>query len=91
MIQFDREDAYDLGTTPGISKPVTGFAENFFAARENTKLNDQSQSKDKILKDLWDPIVDELNEAFPNQGFNGAPFYSPGDFTGIGLGVSSGA
>ena len=89
MIQFDREDAYDLGTTPGISKPVTGYAENFFAARENLKLNDQSQSKDKILQDLWGPIVEDLNEAFPNQGFLGRDFEDPGDFLNIGIGVWS--
>lgn len=87
MIEFDRADAYDLGTTPGISKPVTGFAENFFATRENLRLNDQSQSKDKILKDLWGPIVEDLNEAFPNQGFLGRDFEDPGDFLNIGLGV----
>ena len=87
MIEFDREDAYDLGTTPGISKPLTGFAENFFATRENLRLNDQSQSKDKILKDLWGPIVEDLNEAFPNQGFLGRDFEDPGDFLNIGLGV----
>jgi len=87
MIEFDRADAYDLGTTPGISKPVTGFAENFFASRENLRLNDQSQSKDAILKDLWGPIVEDLNEAFPNQGFLGRDFEDPGDFLNIGLGV----
>ena len=89
MIQFDRTDAYDLGDVPTISEPVTGFAENFFAARENMKLNDQSQSRDKILKDLWDPIVDELNETYPNQGFLGRDFENPGDFLNIGLGVYS--
>ena len=87
MIQFDRSDAYDLGTVPGISKPLTGFAENFFASRENLRLNDQSQSKDAILKDLWGPIVEDLNEAFPNQGFLGRDFEDPGDFLNIGLGV----
>ena len=87
MIEFDRADAYDLGTTPGISKPLSGFAENFFASRENLRLNDQSQSKDKILKDLWGPIVEDLNEAFPNQGFLGRDFEDPGDFLNIGLGV----
>lgn len=89
MIQFDRTDAYDLGDVPTISEPVTGFAENFFAARESMKLNDQSQSRDKILKDLWDPIVDELNETYPNQGFLGRDFENPGDFLNIGLGVYS--
>jgi len=87
MIQFDRSDAYDLGNTPVISKPLTGFSENFFAARENLKLNDQSQSKDLILKELWGPIVEDLNEAFPNQGFLGRDFEDPGDFLNIGIGV----
>ena len=67
MIQFDRSDAYDLGNVQVITKPLTGFFENFMAARENAKLNDQSQSRELILKDLWDPIVEELNDAFPGQ------------------------
>ena len=89
MIQFDRSDVYDLGNVPTISEPVPDFAANFFAARENMKLNDQSQSKDKILKELWGPIVEELNETFPNQGFLGRDFENPGDFLNIGLGVYS--
>ena len=67
MIQFDRSNAYDLGNVQVITKPLTGFAENFIAARENAKLNDQSQSRELILKELWDPIVEELNDAFPGQ------------------------
>ena len=89
MIQFDRSDVYDLGNVPTISEPVPDFAANFFAARESMKLNDQSQSRDKILKELWGPIVEELNETFPNQGFLGRDFENPGDFLNIGLGVYS--
>mgnify|MGYP003131905110 CR=1 FL=1 len=89
MIQFDRSDVYDLGNVPTISEPVPTFAANFFAARESMKLNDQSQSKDKILQELWGPIVDELNETFPNQGFLGRDFENPGDFLNIGLGIYS--
>ena len=89
MIQFDRSDVYDLGNVPTISEPVPDFAANFLAARESMKLNDQSQSRDKILKELWGPIVEELNETFPNQGFLGRDFENPGDFLNIGLGVYS--
>lgn len=89
MIQFDRSDVYDLGNVPTISEPVPSFAANFFAARESMKLNDQSQSKDKILQELWGPIVEELNETFPNQGFLGRDFENPGDFLNIGLGIYS--
>jgi|DEB0MinimDraft_6_1074348.scaffolds.fasta_scaffold00171_3 hypothetical protein len=94
MIQFDRSDAYDLGNVQVITKPLTGFAENFAAARENAKLNDQSQSRELILKELWDPIVEELNDAFPGQapvGYSraGNNFISPGEKLGVGLGVSS--
>lgn len=89
MIQFDRTDAYDLGDVPTITEPLTGFAENFFAARESMKLNDQSQSRDKILRELWGPIVEQLNETYPNQGFLGRDFEDPGDFLNIGLGVYS--
>jgi hypothetical protein len=92
MIQFDRSDVYDL--RPGtvlISEPVSDFAENFFAAQDNMRLNDQSQSKELILKDLWTPIVEEMRETFPNQGFGGRDFENPGDFLGIGLGVYSAA
>ena len=92
MIQFDRSDVYDL--RPGtvlISEPVSDFAENFFAAQDNMRLNDQSQSKERILKDLWTPIVEEMRETFPNQGFGGRDFEDPADFLVIGAGVSSGA
>lgn len=92
MIQFDRSDVYDL--RPGtvlISEPVSDFAENFFAAQDNMRLNDQSQSKELILKDLWTPIVEEMRETFPNQGFGGRDFENPADFLGIGLGVYSSA
>ena len=89
MIQFDRSDVYDFPGMVGISEPVSGFAENFFAARDNMRLNDQSQSKQNILADLWTPIVEEMREAFPNQGFLGRDFENPADFLGIGLGVYS--
>jgi hypothetical protein len=92
MIQFDRSDVYDL--RPGtvlISEPVSDFAENFFAAQDNMRLNDQSQSRDRILKDLWTPIVEEMRETFPNQGFGGRDFEDPADFLVIGAGISSGA
>lgn len=89
MIQFDRSDVYDFPGMVGISEPVSGYAENFFAARDNMRLNDQSQSKQNILADLWTPIVEEMREAFPNQGFLGRDFENPADFLGIGLGVYS--
>jgi hypothetical protein len=91
MIQFDRSDAYDFPGMVGISEPVSDFAENFFAAQDNMRLNDQSQSKELILKDLWTPIVEEMRETFPNQGFGGRDFENPADFLGIGLGVYSSA
>ncbi len=93
MIQFDRSDAYDFPGVRFISEPVTGYAENFFAARENLRLNDQSQSRQKILGDLWTPIHEEMVELFPGQGFGGNDFKNPGDYVNIGLGIysSSGA
>jgi len=91
MIQFDRSDVYDFPGMVGISEPVSDFAENFFAAQDNMRLNDQSQSKELILKDLWTPIVEEMRETFPNQGFGGRDFENPADFLGIGLGVYSSA
>lgn len=93
MIQFDRSDAYDFPGVRFISEPITGFAENFFAARENLRLNDQSQSRQKILNDLWTPIHEEMVELFPGQGFAGNDFKNPGDYVNIGLGIysSSGA
>ena len=89
MIQFDRSDAYDFPGVRFISEPVTGFAENFFAARENLRLNDQSQSRQKILGDLWTPIHEEMVELFPGQGFGGNDFKNPGDYLSVGLGMYS--
>ena len=89
MIQFDRSDAYDFPGVRFISEPVTGFAENFFAARENLRLNDQSQSRQKILGDLWTPIYEDMVELFPGEGFAGNDFKNPGDYLGVGLGMYS--
>ncbi len=66
MIQFDRSDAYDFPGMVGISEPVSDFAEKFFAAQVNMRLNDQSQSKELILKDLWTPIVEVMRRTLPN-------------------------
>ena len=89
MIQFDRSDAYDFPGVRFISEPVTGFAENFFAAKENLRLNDQSQSRQKILGDLWTPIYEDMVELFPGEGFGGNDFKNPGDYVSVGLGMYS--
>ena len=89
MIEFDSPDVYDFSGQKPLSKSQTGFAENFNAAKENFYLNEQSQSKGNVLKRVWGPIVEELNQEFPNQGFLGRDFQDPGDFLNLGAGVYS--
>tara|TARA_B100000424_G_C22944950_1_gene502880 strand:+ start:787 stop:4482 length:3696 start_codon:yes stop_codon:yes gene_type:complete len=74
MIQFDKPQKLSFRDLQGLSKPVTRFEENYSAARKKSQYLDQSQSRDRILKDLWDPIVEEISELFPNE-----TFIDPGD------------
>lgn len=74
MIQFDKPQKLSFRDLQGLSKPVTRFQENYNSARKKSQYLDQSQSKDRILKDLWDPIVEEISELFPNE-----TFIDPGD------------
>ena len=64
MIQFDKPNKLTLRDLQGLSKPVTRFEENYSAARKKSQYLDQSQSRDRILQDLWDPIVEELSELY---------------------------
>ena len=80
MIQFDKPNKLTLRDLQGLSKPVTRFEENFSAARKKSQYLDQSQSRDRILQDLWDPIVEELSELFPNE-----TFVDPGSYINRGL------
>ena len=69
MIQFDKPDKLTLRDLQGLSRPVTRFVENFNAATRKAQYLDQSQSRDRILQDIWDPIVEEVSELFPNETF----------------------
>ena len=80
MIQFDKPEKLTLRDLQGLSKPVTRFEENYSAARKKSQYLDQSQSRDRILQDLWDPIVEELSELFPNE-----TFVDPGSYINRGL------
>jgi len=80
MIQFDKPEKLTLRDLQGLSKPVTRFEENYSAARKKSQYLDQSQSRDRILQDLWDPIVEELSELFPNE-----TFYDPGSVINRGV------
>ena len=80
MIQFDKPNKLTLRDLQGLSKPVTRFEENYSAARKKSQYLDQSQSRDRILQDLWDPIVEELSELFPNE-----TFYDPGSVINRGV------
>ena len=80
MIQFDKPEKLTLRDLQGLSKPVTRFEENYSAARKKSQYLDQSQSRDRILQDLWDPIVEEVSELFPNE-----TFVDPGSYINRGL------
>ena len=80
MIQFDKPKKLTLRDLQGLSKPVTRFEENYSAARKKSQYLDQSQSRDRILQDLWDPIVEEVSELFPNE-----TFVDPGSYINRGF------
>lgn len=80
MIQFDKPNKLTLRDLQGLSKPVTRYEENYNAARKKSQYLDQSQSRDRILQDLWDPIVEEVSELFPNE-----TFVDPGSYINRGF------
>ncbi len=80
MIQFDKPNKLTLRDLQGLSKPITRFEENYNAARKKSQYLDQSQSRDRILQDLWDPIVEEVSELFPNE-----TFVDPGSYINRGF------
>ena len=80
MIQFDKPTGLDTKGLRALSKPVTGFAQNFYAAEKKFRYNDQSQSEGRILQELWGPIVDELREIYPEENFA-----DPGIHKNIGM------
>lgn len=84
MLQFDRPDYLKLNPDQVLSKPVAEMSEVISAARKNARFNDQSQSSAVILKDIWEPVVDEINDLM------GTSFYSPTDHLNVGIfGVSA--
>ena len=80
MIQFDKPTGLDTKALRGLSKPVTGYAQNFQAAVDKFRYNDQSQSEGRILQELWGPIVDQVNELYPEENF-----VDPGAYLNRGL------
>ena len=61
-IFFDKIDPLDFPAQNGVMKAEPGFAENFYAAARKAYATDMSVSEGAMLKEQWQPIVDEVNE-----------------------------
>lgn len=60
--QYKKPDPLDVAPVPLQTQKPTGFAENFDAARLSMTMNDTSISEYNALEQVWQPIVDELNQ-----------------------------
>jgi predicted kinase len=62
MIDFGRSKAYDFAGVEFLSKPITGFLENYHAAARDVVANDITMQRENHLKEIWGPITEELKD-----------------------------
>ncbi len=62
MIDFGRSKAYDFTGVEFLSKPITGFLENYHAAARDVVANDITMQRENHLKQIWGPITEELKD-----------------------------
>ena len=79
MIDFGRSKAYDFTGVEFLSKPITGFLENYHAAARDVVANDITMQRENHLKEIWGPITEELKDLGiqgirdPSDRTNGGP------------------
>ena len=80
---FDKFDPTALQADAVRSTPTGTFSENYYASQKAVNYNDGGQASSAILRDLWGPMVDQVNE------LTGSNFYSPADHLNVGVGISA--
>ena len=80
---FDKFDPTALQADAVRSAPTGTFSENYYAAQKAFNYVDAGQASSQILRDLWGPMVDQVNE------LTGSNFYSPADHLNVGIGISA--
>ena len=78
---FDQFDPTSVPTTSVRSAPVGTASENFFAAMKRYDYVDSSIASRLVLRDIWDPIVAEVNEATESNFVS--PLYAGEEFSGL--------
>ena len=76
---YGKQDPLDLLPGQGLNKPLGTFTENISAAYRASRATDQSVSEGTMLRDEWEPIIDEINEK------TGSNYFNPADHLRAGL------
>lgn len=80
---FDKFDPTALPLEGARSQPRISQWQNFQAAQDAFNHVDAGQASSQVLRDIWEPIIDEVNQA------TGSNFWSPTDALNIGIGISA--
>ena len=80
---FDKFDPTALQADAVRSTQAGTFSENYYASQKSANYHDGGQASSAILRDLWGPMVDQVNE------LTGSNFYSPADHLNVGIGISA--
>lgn len=76
---YGKQDPLDVLPGQGLDKPLGTFTENITAAYRASRSTDQSVSEGTMLRDEWQPIIDEINEK------TGSDYFNPADHLRAGL------
>lgn len=76
---YGKQDPLDVLPSQGLDKPLGTFTENITAAYRASRSTDQSVSEGTMLRDEWQPIIDEINEK------TGSNYFNPADHLRAGL------
>lgn len=76
---YGKQDPLDVLPGQGLDKPLGTFTENITAAYRASRSTDQSISEGTMLRDEWQPIIDEINEK------TGSSYFNPADHLRAGL------
>lgn len=82
---FDKFDPTALPLEGARNEPRISQWQNFQAAQRAFNYVDAGQASSQALRDIWEPIIDEINQA------TGSDFWSPTDALNIGIGISAAA
>lgn len=80
---FDKFDPTVLPLEGARNEPRISQWQNFQAAQDAFSYVDAGQASSQALRDIWEPIIDEVNQA------TGSDFWSPTDALNIGIGISA--